>query len=345
MPSLNKKNISVFLIGFFLIWAILKFFLPIVLPFLLGATLALSAEPMVKRLSAKVPRPVAAAIGVATTLLLLVFLLFLLTAILFRELRLLANVVPDLAETAQNGLLSLENFLLSLTERAPDSVRPLLFQSVTNLFSNSSTLVSQFLQKLPSLATSFLGWIPGSAIALGTGILSSFMLSARFPKIQNRIRGLCSTDLICRYLPLFKQARVALTGWLKAQLKLIGLCFLIICGGLLLLRIPYGPLWALLIAFVDAIPILGTGTVLLPWSLICLLQGQTPRAIGLISVYIVALLSRSIFEPRLVGKQLGLDPLVTLVALYTGFQFWGIGGMLLSPMICVVLFQFIRSKQ
>ena len=122
------------------------------------------------------------------------------------------------------------------------------------------------------------------------------------------------------------------------------MCFLIVGTGLFLLRIPYAPIWGLLIAFVDAIPILGTGTVLLPWSLISLLQGQPAKAVGLLGIYVIALLSRSILEPKLVGKHLGLDPLVTLAALYAGFQLWGIPGMILSPMLCVVLLELVRAK-
>ena len=91
----------------------------------------------------------------------------------------------------------------------------------------------------------------------------------------------------------------------------------------------------LLIALVDAIPVLGTGTVLIPWSAVYLIQGQHIRAIGLLGIYVVAFLSRSILEPRLVGRQLGLDPLMTLVALYVGYRIWGFAGMLLSPLLCV----------
>jgi predicted PurR-regulated permease PerM len=83
--------------------------------------------------------------------------------------------------------------------------------------------------------------------------------------------------------------------------------------------------------------------VLLPWALICFLQGQSVRALGLIGIYTTAMLSRSILEPRLVGKQLGLDPLVTLIALYIGYQLWGIGGMLLSPVICVATLEVTRT--
>ena len=113
--------------------------------------------------------------------------------------------------------------------------------------------------------------------------------------------------------------------------------FLVALTGMLLLRIPHGPLWAGVVALVGAFPVLGAGTVLLPWSLICLLQGETARGIGLLGIYAAAALTRSILEPRLVGRQLGLDPLVTLFALYAGYKLAGLAGMLLAPMAAVTI--------
>lgn len=344
MLNLNKKRLPLLLVGFLVIWLSIQYLLPIIFPFLLGVLLAFAAEPMVKRLSKKIPRPAASAIGVSVTLILLICVLVLLTAALVRELSLLANALPDLGQAAQGGLLALEGFLLRLSDRMPPGVRPLLVQSVTGFFNNGSAIVQQLLQRLTPLASSVLGWIPGSAIALGTGILSAFMVSARLLTIKQWLRELRSTPRLNQYLPMVKQVRTALGGWLKAQCKLIALCFFIVGAGLMILGVPHAPIWAFLIALVDAIPVLGTGTVLLPWSLISLLQGQSVKAIGLLGIYAVALLSRSILEPRLVGKQLGLDPLVTLIALYIGFQLWGIGGMLLSPIVCVVLSEISHLK-
>ena len=94
----------------------------------------------------------------------------------------------------------------------------------------------------------------------------------------------------------------------------------------------------------DAVPLLGTGTVLIPWSLVCLLQRNHVRSVGLLLLYGVTALTRSALEPKLVGKQLGLDPLLTLAALYTGYRLWGIGGMILSPLIAVTAVQLTETK-
>ena len=90
---------------------------------------------------------------------------------------------------------------------------------------------------------------------------------------------------------------------------------------------------AAVVALVDAVPVLGTGTVLLPWALFSLLQRQHLRSIGLLLTYAAAFLTRTILEPKLVGRHIGLDPLLTLIFLYLGYRFWGIFGMLLAPML------------
>ena len=88
----------------------------------------------------------------------------------------------------------------------------------------------------------------------------------------------------------------------------------------------------------DALPVLGTGAVLIPWSVICFLQGQTVRGVGLLGIYAVVWLLRAVLEPKLVGRQLGLDPLLTLVAMYAGFRFIGLIGMIGAPLaaVCIV---------
>ena len=344
MLRLNKKT-AILLIGvFFLAWIGIKYLFPLLLPFLLGGLLALASEPIVRIFSKKIPRGGAAAVGVSLTILLLASLLLLGMALLVKEAALLAKILPDLGQTALAGMDALKGFLLDLTRRTPEGIRPALDQTVTGLFSGGSAIVDQLVQRLPSLASAILGWIPGSALSLGTGILATYMVSARLPGLRKWVKSGPVARQLEKIIPMLRQLRSAIGGWLKAQLKLAGVCFLIVGTGLTVLGIPLGLLWAVLIALVDAIPVLGTGTVLVPWGVICLLQGQTVKALGLAGVYVAALISRSVLEPKLIGKQLGLDPLLTLAALYTGFRIWGIGGMLLSPVICVAALELAQNN-
>jgi predicted PurR-regulated permease PerM len=123
----------------------------------------------------------------------------------------------------------------------------------------------------------------------------------------------------------------------------MSITFGILTVGFWLLRIPYGIMWALLIALVDAVPVLGTGTVLVPWALVRLFQGDSLQGIGLLCVYGAAALVRTVLEPRLVGHQLGLDPLATLGALYVGYRFWGFFGMIITPLLASAALQVLQK--
>lgn len=326
------------------VWAGLRYLLPLLLPFLLGALLALAAEPGVRllRSKAKLPQGAAALFSVTATLVLLSCILLLLGSVAVRQLGRLSASLPKIAQTAMDGLDSLEGFLLSLARRSPSTVRDTLTGSVTSLFHSGDTL-NRMAGQLPDLITSLVSKVSSSALSVGTGILSAFMICIRLPKIRQWCKESPLLQPLRSFLPSVKRLKIALGGWLKAQLKLSAISFLIVCLGLILLRIPYAPVWALVTALVDAVPVLGTGTVLLPWALVCLIQKQSLRAIGLLLTYGAAMLSRSVLEPRLVGKQLGLDPLVTLLCLYVGFQLWGIVGMLLSPLAAMTVKELSKT--
>ena len=324
------------LAGIFLgIWLFMRYLLPVFLPFGLGLLLALAAEPAVRFGSGtlKLPRWAATGLGVTLTLLLLLTLAGAVGAVMVKELGVLAGKLPDLQETAQNTTQWLRIFLEDAASRAPEGVQPLVDRSVDRLFSSGTELVEQLTIRLPGAVSSFLSRVPNGVLGVGTGILSGFMLSARLPKLKSMVSEKLPESVGNQLIPALKRSKTALLGWLKAQLKLSGITACILVVGFLLLRVTYAPLWAVIISLVDAVPLLGTGTVLLPWALVCLVQGQHLRAIGLLITYGAALMTRTVLEPRLVGRHLGIDPLVTLVFLYLGYRFWGILGMLLAPMV------------
>lgn len=335
MATFSWRKFSIGAIFLIIFWLGIRFFLPMLLPFFLGALVALAAEPMVSLgvRQLRLPRWLSSGIGVSVTLILLFALLWFLGALAVRELSQLANAIPDISQNAQQGITLLQDWLVGLANRAPDGFRPLLTGLVLELSGSGNALFQQISARLPGILTSFLGKIPDSAVGLGTGILAGFMISARLPRIRSGMKRHLPAVVKEKYLPALQRMRKAVGGWLKAQLMLIGITYAIVTAGLLLLKIPYGPVWAVLIALVDAVPILGTGTVMVPWAVISFLQGQSLRAVGLLAIYGIAFLTRLVLEPRLVGRQLGLDPLVTLLFFYVGYRLWGILGMLFAPIL------------
>ena len=173
---------------------------------------------------------------------------------------------------------------------------------------------------------------------------NAFLISAKLPKIRRFFLRHIPRERLRTILAAGKRIRLTLGRWLMAQAKLTGISFLILFLGFVLLRIPYALLWALVVAVLDALPVLGTGIVLLPWALLRLLEGDTVMAVGLLGLYGAAALIRSALEPKLVGRQLGLDPLLTLAAVYVGYRIWGIGGILLAPVMAVAAAQLSPGK-
>ena len=326
------------------VWLGVRYALPLLLPFLIGTGLALAAEPLTALLCrrGRLKRWMASGIAVTGAVILLVGVLVMTAVLLVRQAGRLSTTLPELLEGVTDGLGSLEQWLLARSDAAPEGLRRVYTDTVSGVFSGSSTFLEGLAGKLFSFVTGLLKALTGGFFAFATAVLSAFMISARLPRLR---RWLGSRLQWQKYRPMLRDLGSAVTGWLSAQLKLSAVAFAVLLMGFWLLRIPRGILWAAVIALVDVLPVLGCGTVLVPWSLISLLQGRQLQGLGLLGLYALIWLLRSVLEPKLLGKELGLDPLVTLVAVYTGYQLLGIAGMLLAPVLAVAMTRFFTEKE
>ena len=142
------------------------------------------------------------------------------------------------------------------------------------------------------------------------------------------------------------KCRISRVGgmYLRSYLTLMGVTFAEMLLGLSLLRIGYALLLALLIALVDFLPVLGVGTVLVPWSLVSFVTGNPARGIGLLVLWGVSLAVRQFLEPHLIGRGLGIHPCLTLLSMYAGLRLFGIVGMLLCPPAAALLFAWLPRR-
>jgi len=328
------------------VWLVGKFLLPLVLPFLLGAGLALAAEPMARffRRQLRLPRAAASGIAVTAAFFFLGILGMLLCAAVIRGLRSLAGVLPELTATAMDGLSAMESRLIRFSEQLPGELGKTMSQSLTALFSGGSTLPEKMIGYLLGLGGTILAQIPNSFLGIGTSIISGYMISAKLSAIRRWILRRVPREKLRTLLEGLKRVRSTVFSYLKAQVKLSGVTFCLLLGGFVILGISHAPLWALAIAMIDAFPVLGTGTVLLPWAVFSALQGSTARALGIGGIYTVVCVTRSVLEPKLLGKHLGLDPLLTLMGMYAGFRLFGLPGMILTPMIMVTGAQLLGNR-
>lgn len=342
----GTKKLVWSLVVFLSTWLILRLFFPLFSPFFLGFLLAFAADPMVNFLQKRLhlPRPVSTGIGVSMTFSFLAMTLLILCAFLVRELRTLAGFLPSLEQATASGFSLIRSWMLDLATHIPQSIRPMVETNVTALFSDGAALVDKGTGYLLGLAGNLLSHVPDSALSLGTAIISAFLISVKLPRMKRWLLRRIPKERLDAMRITAKRIRTVFTRWLTAQFRLMGVTFLILFLGFVILKIPYALFWALGICLVDAFPVLGTGTILLPWSLVCFLQSDSPRAIGILGIYVTVTLTRSILEPKLLGRHLGLDPLVTLMTLYAGYKLWGLPGMFLAPILTVTALQILPGR-
>ena len=291
-------------------WAFAALLLPVLWPFLIGLAVSLLAEKPVRLLQtrARFPRWLASGVCVLTLFVLLFGGAFFLCRLLCTEAADLARQLPQLAEGLAPPVLRLKDRLLSLAEKLPDGLGKGLRAGVESFFQNGAGFGSKLYESLFSWASGVIGRLPDAVLFTVTAVLSSFMLSGELPAIRTWLQKLARPEWLEKLQRLGGHVRTTLGGWLRAQLKLMGITFLILNVGLLVLRVRYPLLAALVITVVDALPVFGTGTILIPWALVLFLRGQTKTGVGLVVLYGAAALSRQALEPRLRRQAGGAQP-------------------------------------
>lgn len=185
--------------------------------------------------------------------------------------------------------------------------------------------------------------VPGFLLEFLIYLVSLFLISLELPRLKARLESYLTESSQQKLNLIVNQLSNAGVGFIKAQLFLSFLTFLMAYTGLWLLQIPYTALLALLIVLVDTLPILGTGSVLVPWAVIAILQDNKSLGIGLLVLFLVITIARRIIEPKVYSKSLGISPLAALVSLYIGFKIVGFAGLFLGPAI-VILYDALKRS-
>lgn len=326
------------------VYLALRYALRALFPFLLAAALAAAVEPAVsfgvKRLHLR--RGFCAA---AATL----FLLFLLgglasffaATLVMQGKTLLSRLPLQLDALTQPGAKMAQRLARLL------SAAPLWLQEyVSDFFADFGAALSAALRAFGAWALaklgSFAAALPRTVLTAATSVLAVFFTSLSFPTLRESAKRLFPSAQLSATL---RSVRQTLLRWLRAQGILFSLTFSELFLGFTLLGSDVALLLAFLTALVDLLPVLGTGTVLLPWALAALLGGNALRAIGLAALYLLTLSVRSVTEPKLLASLAGVPPIVSLAAMYLGFCLLGVTGMVLFPLFLILGVNLFRAKK
>ena len=323
------------------IWLTAKLLLPIGLPFLLGLLLAKIAAPPARFFRRKwhFPRALASFLSVTVISAALLGVLWIVGRGLVAGAEALVARLPHLLSSLQQPLAGLRETLLKLTERLPQSLSAAAAQWIRRLFEGGSVLAGTFSEWLMGFAGTLLSLVPELVLFLLTMLLSAYLFSSEDSALRNCVKRWLPEKWTEKLYTILRRLKTAVAGYCKAQLLLMLVTFSILSVGFFLLHRPAVLPTAILIAAIDALPVFGVGSVLIPWSVISFLQGKSSLGLGLLVLYAVAGLTRTVLEPRFLGKQIGLHPLLTLLSLYAGYQLFGVAGMILVPIGVILLKQ------
>ena len=185
-------------------------------------------------------------------------------------------------------------------------------------------------------------YLPTLLIYIGITAIATYFICADRIYILDQIEYHLPQKWIRKIGNHARNIITSLGNYLKAQVILIFIAFILVLVGLYIFKflgwkVEYPLIAALGIGFVDALPIVGSGTVMLPWAIISATNGNINLAVGLIVLYIIVIVTRQLIEPKIVSNHIGIHPIFTLIAMYTGFKIIGVIGMFIGPIILIII--------
>lgn len=330
------------LLVLFLLFCVPKligFFMPLIIAWIIAAI----ANPMVVFLEnrIKIMRKHGSVIVIIFVLLLVGGILYLLLRVTVDQVLSLLGDLPDLYQQVIVNLQEALNKLHTRFRFIPGNLQELLDENNDKL----NEMILSFLSSLRDSSISSVGSFASSVIDIFVLSVLTLMLSYFFVTKRDRIK-----EGIKKYTPqgvksfwdmAMNACFRALAGYAKACFKIMIIVFgilWIIFGGVM--QVHYAALLALITAFLDFLPFLGTGIIIAPWAIYCAITGEYLNVIILIIAYVICLLAHRLLEPKLVGDSIGMSPFATLISMFIGYRLIGMIGLIVGIPVGMVLMAF-----
>ncbi len=315
-----------------LVYIVIKYFLPMLMPFVIGLLIAVVFRKLIDLIEAKlhIKRTFVSIFILIIFYGILVLLFSFIGVKIFTFLKDLFGRLPNLYEdTIQPALDKAgDNLMLQFPQ-----IRPY----VEDLNNTTFAFVKNASSSVIGMITGVAGGLPTLLIKLIFTIVSSFFFTIDYYRISNFVMKQFKGERREMLLKLKDNGIGTLGKFIRAYTTIISITFIELSVGLWIIGIPNPALYGALIAIIDVLPILGTGLILLPWAGIALILGNTKVGIGMLILYVVITVVRQTIEPKIVGQQIGLHPILTLLLMFVGAQLMGVLGLLLLPVIATIL--------
>ena len=333
------KNIAVLaltILGVYLGFKLAIFYMP----FLVAFIIALMLEPCIRFImrKTKLKRKASSILVFVIAIIIIVGLLVWAGVTIVSE---ASNLLTSLNEYFEKGYALVENLLSKI-----DFSRLQIPENIMNTIQESAMeflgTLTEWAKNALTGAINFLTSIPTIGVYMVVTLLSLYFMCVDKVYMIDQLEHHLPQTWVKKIGVHLKGLVKSLGGYLKAELTLVLISFVISVIGLYIfhfvgLNVEYPLLMALILGFVDLLPIFGSGTFMIPWAIISACAGDFTLAIAILVLWAIMSIVRQMIEPKIVSGHIGIHPIFTLIAMYTGFKFIGVLGMIIGPILLIVL--------
>jgi sporulation integral membrane protein YtvI len=325
-----------FIAGFLMaVYISFTYLIPFFAPFVIGIILASINEPVIGFLQkkAKMPRKLASLVALLLTISVLGVLVTLGIIKIYNELLVLKNNVSHYINNTSAQFNEYVTNLKAYYNNLPEGITKAVSDNINSLTPRVQGIITSLVTYLIDTLSS----IPKVTVFIIVCVLSAYFISSDRRKIGEFLYRQVPHSWAKNISGIKTGTFSALFGYFKALLILMLITFIEVAVGLSVIRAKYALLMGFIVGLSDAVPILGTSVVMIPWILWNVIIGDMNMALSLTVIYIAGVIMRQLLEPKIIGHQIGLHPLVTLTAMYIGMHIFGVLGVFIGPISLIIL--------
>lgn len=338
-------NLAAFILILFCLIFVLPKIIVFFMPFVIGFLLSLIANPLVRFLEKKlkIKRKYGTFLTIVLVIALIVFACYGTGVLLAVGIRGFMEYLPTMSENAGIELAAAFEKLQSLLHKIPAFANLNVKELSIVLQDTLGSLVSDYKEPTFSAISGFATSIPDILVSVIMGLLATYFFIADRDRVIAACRRHIPASVHEKSRLIYDHMLRAVGGYFKAQFKIMIVIYIIIMIGLMILGVNYAWLIGFGIAFLDMLPVFGTGTVLIPWAVVKIFSGNIATAVGMMILYAVSLVVHQLIQPKLVGESVGLDPFTTLFFMFIGYKIKGVIGMILAIPIGMIVTTFYHG--
>lgn len=319
--------------------------LSVFLPFILGYLFSRLVNPLADFLQKKLkcPRGISTVLVIVFTIGIIGGTLSVIVWKLIVEIRNLYDQFPQIYADFQAMWQSFSRKMSKVYESMPHQVQAVLSGITKDFSDRAATFINSRSEPVVDSASRFAKAIPGGFIGVIIFILSVYFMVVDSKNVSAVVHRMLGERLTEKMSAVKRECKKYLGGYVKAQFTIMCISFTMMLIEFGIADVRYSVLIAFTTAFLDALPVFGSGIVLWPLAIVNFFSGDIKSGIVMVIAFVSVVVMRHLIEPKLVSSKIGMNPLLTLMAMYVGFRIWGVGGIILGTILLMLVVSFYKA--